>query len=441
MAATIDSRKLNVFERNLLHLETTVNFQFSVMLRVRGSLPAAALEEALSAESRSHYYLNVRLSGDGERFERRDDLRIPVAVVKGREDGDWAAMVERELGEGFDMRRGPLARVTLIQREGLSDVIACFQHIAADAASAFRFLDAAIARCAAVARGETPGPPPAREAKVPDASYFPAATRGFSGALKRLGFVARYAHSMLRFPKARYPRYDRVPYGARSLRLVPRELDAATTAALVDASRRHGASVQGALCAAALIALAEEIKTRAGVPKPALECVSSVNLRRLLDPRPSDEDMGLWVGRVSTAFPMEAARALWPLARGVKRDLERQLARHDMFSGFLVLFSKVHSDPEAFTKTFESPKPHVGVTNVGVLELPAREGPYEVLDARFASSLRFTQGGPWGVIVAATTFGGALAADFHFLREYWDAGDAAALADRAIAKLRDGASR
>ncbi len=433
-----ETRPLNRFERNMLNLDLASNFSFIVVAQGVGDLEVEILQQALAHVQRQHYYLNVSLDLTAKpTFVAHAGLPIPLRVITDADHKRWLAEAERELNTKFDLARGPLVRGAALTHAGEWEVIVTFMHLISDGVSGIQFVQEVITIYGQLAQGIALESTAPQDTAVPGEQYFPRNAFGVRGAFKLLELAVRYGYNALRFGKAHFPTPEWVPLERRDVRLTHDVLSPEETIQLVERCRAAQTTVQGALSAALLLTLAKELREKAGVPEPAIECASSVNTRPFCRGSVLDRQMGLWAGQVIQPYLIGPDTDFWTLARLIIRELRQALAADSIFVIYRVLCKKEYADSAALTRLLENAKPYVEVSNMGRLTFDAAHGPLTVTRLHAAASLQ-VQASPWGLTAAVTTFDGRLHINGHYLANYWDAAAAAHVAAAIRARLLRG---
>jgi NRPS condensation-like uncharacterized protein len=173
--------------------------------------------------------------------------------------------------------------------------------------------------------------------------------------------------------------------------MVHRHLDEELTQKLINCCRNEKTTVQGALCAAMLLAAARKI-TALNRTEVRVSCQSFVDLRQRLKPVVSDESVSLLASFVNSYHTLRTNTSFWELARDVKQQLEAGLERNDIFIPVLMFRKMIES---LLNRPNEVPVTVV-LTNVGRVNIPKVYGPFELEEISF--------------VPAQAVFGGVFAA-------------------------------
>ncbi|PMU22634.1 MULTISPECIES: non-ribosomal peptide synthase/polyketide synthase [unclassified Pseudomonas] len=118
----------------LWQLEPTSSaYHIPAALRLRGHLDLAALQQCFDALVARHESLRTRFVLENERPVQRVDAPAPVAIAlesaaAGLDDPGLRGLIETETRQLFDLQRGPLLRVKLLQLGAEDHVLILTQH-------------------------------------------------------------------------------------------------------------------------------------------------------------------------------------------------------------------------------------------------------------------------------------------------------------------------
>jgi len=164
-------------------------------------------------------------------------------------------------------------------------------------------------------------PPPVED-------FFPAPYRGLRGGLRLAGFVARQVADELRYRRrSRHLRQPPVVESARC-RILPVELSAAASAALVQRSRRRRVTLNGVLNAALLLAVQRHLYAARRRP---LRYITFANLRPYLRPPLPADRLGCAITMLRYTAELAPDADLWPLADAISRQVDAGGRRGEPF--------------------------------------------------------------------------------------------------------------
>ena len=421
-------RRLDRAEAFFWFLDRVSSMNFAVIAEGRGTLTDAAVRAALDAAQRRHPLLRVSIAADVERrlsFVPAPHAPIPYARCA---DADWRDELAERLVQPFALDTAPLARAWRFARDddGGWVLALVLHHSIGDARSAFAVLDEILQGAA--------GLPPAGDDIAPRApltDLYPAHVTGDAG--RQLGEQMKVARKALA-ERIGLPE-PQAGHGAPTGRLQPRlrslRFDAAQTAALADKARAVGATVNGLIGAAQLIAL----RRLFGDATPrTLGLTCAADLRPYLSAPMDAATPGFYVTLVSSIQRVGDADELWPLAQRLNGAIRQQLqsgAAHLLYD-FMPPAERFAPDAEgvaAFAQLMTRGVQTSLLSNAGRLAaLPALPG--LVVEARsFALCPTPTQ----PVFLAVATDAGGMTLNLNHNTAQLDAG----AADAVLAGVRE----
>ncbi|MFP4099192.1 phthiocerol/phthiodiolone dimycocerosyl transferase family protein [Coleofasciculus sp.] len=378
--------------------------------RIKGYLGEEILRQALDLVQARHPRLNSRIVGslDNLQFETEGTQKIPLRVVNTFHREQWQDVVHEEMNEKLDSSK-VLLRTTLVRmtsETNTSYLLTTVHHAITDALSSIQLHAEILTYCQNLASGKDMIEVHTLPALPPIEELLPESMKGFRGTLNSMGFLLRLTLKQLWNPPKTLGFEQYVPIELRRCGMVHRQLDEELTQKLVNCCRKEKTTVQGALCAAMLLAAARKI-TAVNQTDVRVSCQSFVDLRQRLKPVVSDEDMGLLASFLSSFHTLRTNPSFWELARDVKQQLDAGLKRSDIFVPVLLFKTMSESllaHPDQVPVT-------VALTNVGRVNIPKVYGSFELEEISFVPA-QAVFGGVFGAAVA--TFEGKMLLNFVF---------------------------
>jgi NRPS condensation-like uncharacterized protein len=294
-------RALGAMERLFWLMDQKHPAHLTVTAEVKGFTKVQSWRDALDAVQRRHPVLSTSITrneADQPALYQVDAAPIPLRVVDGSVQGHWELEVDREMALPFTPEQAPLIRSVLIHKPQSAVLIIIAHHAIADG-MALVFL---IRDLLQVLSG----------GQIEPLSFSSSAEELLSNLPKGEEIVQAEA-SQAGAPHAE-PALYREGNGLTP-RVAARKLDENLTAALKERARREGTTVQGALCAALVLA---GRKTSSTWRKQSVRVMSPVNARAHLE---AGEACGLYLGGGMVPFQPGDSRAFWDLARFAKKEL------------------------------------------------------------------------------------------------------------------------
>ncbi|MEM9923641.1 MAG: condensation domain-containing protein [Cyanobacteria bacterium P01_D01_bin.50] len=430
-----ENRKLMPFEQAMENLNALAScFNIVTISLIKGSLSEEVLRQTLDIIQSRHPLLNSRIVRKSNSFWFEDGAdKIPLSVVKKQEIKQWEEVVIQELNQKIDSEKN-LLRITLInfdKEENICYLISTIHHAIADAASFIQLQSEILTNCQKIAEGKTEinvTPLP----KLPSIyKLMPKSFQGFTGKISNILYLLRlkiqssqYKAITLNFEKS-------VPIESRSCDIIYRKLDSELTTELVKICRQQKTTVQGALGAAMLFAVAKKT-SNFQTQDIYLSFQSSVNLRsaaRLrrtgLLQKISNEHLGLMASVIPTFHHLKKNESFWDLAQDIKQKLETGITRGDAFRNILVsekIIAYLLKNPYKSMNT-------AGLTNIGRINIPHDYGQFQLEEISFILS----QAAFGGMFAAAvSTFRGKMLLNFMFSQPSISRSTVETLADDTI---------
>lgn len=378
--------------------------------RIKGYLGEEILRQALDLVQARHPRLNSHIVGslDNLQFETEGTQKIPLRVVNTFHREQWQDVVHEEMNEKLDSSN-VLLRTTLVRmtsETNTSYLLTTVHHAITDALSSIQLHAEILTYCQSLASGKERIEVPTLPALPPIEELLPESMKGFRGTLNSMGFLLRLMVQQLWNPPKTLGFEKYVPIELRRCGMIHRQLDEALTQKFVNCCRTEKTTVQGALCAAMLLAAASKI-TAVDQTDVRLSCQSFVDLRQRLNPVVSNQDMGLLASFVSSFHTLRKTTSFWELAQEVKHQLNAGLKRSDIFIPILLFKTMIES---LLTRPNQVPVT-VALTNAGRVNIPAVYGSLELEEISFVPA-QAVFGGVFGAAVA--TFEGKMLLNFVF---------------------------
>ncbi|MEG4810201.1 condensation domain-containing protein [Microcoleus sp. F8-D3] len=361
------------------------SFNIVTISRVKGDIKEEILRQALDAVQSIHPLLNSRIVGtlDHLEFTNQETEKVPLRVVSQGINDNWEDVVREELNKTIDSSQ-VLLRCVLIYKESeinISYLITTVHHGISDGLSCIS-LQSEILKCyQIIASGNSididcePALPPLEE-------LLPKWMQGKKGIDKGKWFLLKTKLQMLLHQPEQLESEETVPLESRSCGMTHRFLQKDLTQKLIELCRQEKTTVQGALCAAMLLTVANKI--RGGKPRSIkVLCRTYVDLRRRISPPIQQKNLGFLASFLTSLHKIKPQMSFWDLSREVTKNIELGLKTQDIFKP-LTLFRKIveyhiNNPDEAYVT--------IAVTNIGrVNNIPEVYGDLEIEEISFIPS-------------------------------------------------------
>jgi NRPS condensation-like uncharacterized protein len=294
-------RALGAMERLFWLMDQKHPAHLTVSAEVRGFTKVQSWRDALDAVQKRHPVLSTSINRNEEgqpALYRVDAAPIPLRVVDGSVQERWELELDREMAVPFTPEQAPLIRSVLIHKPQ-SAVLTMIAHHAIADGMALVFL---IRDLLQVLSG----------GQIESLSFSSTAEELLS-KLPKMEKIVQAAALQDGTPQAE-PALYREGNGLAP-RVAARKLDENLTAALKERARSEGTTVQGALCAALVLA---GRKTSSTWRNQSVRAMSPINVRA---PLGAGEACGLYLVGGMVPFQPGDSRAFWELARFAKKEL------------------------------------------------------------------------------------------------------------------------
>lgn len=294
-------RALGAMERLFWLMDQKHPVHFTVTAEVKGITKVQSWRHALDAVQRRHPILcaSIHRNEDGQpALYQVDASPISLRVVDGSVQGRWELELDREMAVPFAPEQAPLIRSVLIHKPQSAVLILIAHHAVADG-MALVFLIRDLLQV--LSGGQI------------EALSFSSSAEELLSKLPKKEEIVQAEASQAGAPQAEPALY--LEGNGLAPRVTTRKLDETLTAALKERARREATTVQGALCAALVIA---GRKTSSRWRKQSVRVMSPINVRAHLG---AGEACGLYLGGSIIPFQPGDSMAFWELARFAKKEL------------------------------------------------------------------------------------------------------------------------
>ncbi len=407
----IDNRKLGQLEQVMEKLNSRAKtWNIVTISRIKGPLNAEILRQALDIIQLRHPRLNSRIiyARNSLRFQTEGTTKIPLRVVKTFDDEQWQEIVREEMNQEIDSSKC-LMRAVLVHIQSESHVnylITTGHHAIGDGLSSIQLHSEILTYCQQIVAGELRNSVVSLFPLPPIEELLPPETKGLKGKILSTLFFLQIALQKLFNPPATLGFEKYAPIGKRRCDIVHRQLDPEITQQLVYRCRQENTTVNSALSAAMMFAVASKIK-KGNRQKIQMNCLTAIDLRKRLRTQINEHQMAVLVSSMIGFYTIKTNTSFWELAREVKQNIETSIQRGDIFKMILVSRHLINF-------CFASPKQLAGtvlLSNVGKVNIPKNYGEFELEEISFTSSQSLYA----GMLTSHTaTFRGKMMLNFVF---------------------------
>ena len=380
-----NNRALSVTEQ-AMELMNRQNGSLNIVTisRIKGEIRKEILRQALDAIQSIHPLLNSRIVGtlDQLEFTNQGTAKIPLCVVSHGINDNWEDVVTEELNKTIDSSQ-VLLRCVLIDKQSeinTSYLITTVHHAISDGLSCIS-LQSEILKCYQIIASGNSIDIDCRPALPPLEELLPKWMKGKKGIDNGKWFLLKMKLQMLLHKPEQLESEETVPIESRSCGMSHRFLEKELTQKLIELCRQEKTTVQGALCAAMLLTVANKISSNK-LRSIKLSCRSYVDLRRRLEPPIQPDNMGFLASALSSLHQIKPQMSFWDLSRDITKNIEISLKRQDIFKPLMIFRKLIEyyiDNPEEFPST-------IGVSNIGRVNISEVYGDLEIEEISFVPS-------------------------------------------------------
>jgi NRPS condensation-like uncharacterized protein len=429
------NRPLSALEHAAWILDQGIPQNFVIVARVSGPLTENVLRQSLDMVQERHPPLKFKIrEGQVPEFVSDGVPKIPLRIVERKNENHWVEEVEKEMLEPLPFTKGPLVRAMQLIFKDNYDLLFTFCHVVADATSGINFVKNVLRIAEKLSQGIIPEP-------NPPLPMLPSSLDLLKKDLKfKPEFLDISGRIMRTFHKPVELEGDReISIEKRITRVIQRILDPDETKKLAVSCKKEKTSIHGALIAAFLQAVVEQIRQQKEISKKSplmIGCTTPVNMRDLFS-RPMGEEIGDYISHALHFQMVHESASLWHVARKVKKSLKRELKfRRDIkaTSGIGELL-EAFSTPMEIVKALEDEFPPVAVTNMGRLDINEQFGDLALVELHFAVSINPACKN--GFAIAVTTHRGRMTLNFLYAEPYISKERANIIVESTMKRLKE----
>lgn len=381
-----NNRALSVTEQAMEILNRQQgSFNIVTISRIKGDIKEEILRQALDAVQSIHPLLNSRIIGSLEHLEftNQGTEKITLRVVSQGINDNWEDVVREELNKAIDSSQ-VLLRCVLIYKQSeinISYLITTVHHGISDGLSCIS-LQSEILKCYQIIASGDSIDIDCESAIPPLEELLPKWMKGKNGIDKGKWFLLKTQLQMLLHKPEQLESEETVPLESRSCGMTHRFLQKELTQKLIELCRQENTTVQGALCAAMLLTVANKI--RGEKPRSIkVSCRTYVDLRRRISPPIQQKNLGFLASFLTSLHKIKPQMSFWDLSRKVTKNIELGLKRKDIFKP-LTLFRKI---VEYHINNPDESYITIAVTNIGrVNNISELYGDLEIEEISFIAS-------------------------------------------------------
>jgi hypothetical protein len=408
-------RRLSPIEQIMWIVDQVARQNFVMVSRLSKRIPESVLRQALDIIQDKFPPLKWKIKEEGEIPEFVTDgvPKIPLRIIKQKNEGHWIEETEKELDEPFPFKKGPLVRAVLLDSENQNkcDLLVTFCHVPTDGISSIMVIKNLLTVIAKLNRGEDINPGTPLDAPLP--------------TLEILRDDLEFPPEESAANKSPYPVVElapdtNVPVEKRRTRIIQKIFTETETSRLVTRCKEKNTSVHGVLCAAFFQAVIEQIRKFQNVPKVgplSIGSYSPVNIRHLFK-NYKEEDIGYYIGIAVHSQPIDEKASIWTEAVKVINSLKEEIkyGRHLSILSDVAKVLKNVSTPLQLARDLNNGNAPLVTTNLGRVDIPEEFGDFELEEFYFPGAIHFDA--KCGLAIDVGTFRNRLHITFLYAEPY-----------------------
>ncbi|MEO1185744.1 MAG: condensation domain-containing protein [Cyanobacteria bacterium J06636_27] len=390
----------------LNHLAASLNIV--TISRIKGFINEELLRQALDIIQSRHPLLNARIIAKSNSFWFAAGAgKITLSVKNKQHVKEWEEVVIEELNQKINSDEY-LLRILLIRIEGEENIcylITTIHHAIADASSCIQLHSEILTNYQKISEGKVQDTVNKLTQLPSIYKLIPQPIKSLTGQISNILYLLRLKLQLLRYKPITVGFERSVALESRSCGMVHKKLGSEFTIRFLEICRQQKTTVQAALGAAILFAVARKNNNQR--KNNYFSFRSSVNLRSRLQPQISSENLGAVTSTILSFHKVQVKDNFWDLARDIKLKLEKGLANGEAFKHLFVFKSIM----KYFLKNPHQPTVSAALTNIGRINIPHNYGQLELEEISFVPS----QAAFGGVFAAAvSTFREQMLLNFMF---------------------------
>jgi len=438
-------RPLSPLENFMWLLDQGASQNFVMVARVSGNLTEPVLRQALDLMQKKYPPLCARIDPlPSPRFVSEGVPPIPLRIIEKKDDNHWINEAETEMPHLLPWKQGPFVRVLKMDSKENCDLLVTFCHVLFDATSAVLFLKDLLTFSSGLIRGET----------IAVTTALPTLPSVLDLLKPGLKFKPSFLYIPTQVKLALYKKANLPPdpaningngetVGKRKnmTRIIQRTLSKAESKKIMTRSRKEKTTVHGTLSASMLQTLVEQIRKFPGYKQKGplfIGCITPLNMRNACK-IPVGDNMGNFITDAIHYQSVDDSSPLMEASRAVENAFRRELDfnRHIKLVIKMAKLLEKTSDPSEIAKSIDISFPSVGVTNMGVLDIPETFGDLVLEKIHFSPAIDPVV--KFGLSICS--FRGDVTLNFLYLDPWIPREKAYSMAESVVKRLKDAINR
>jgi NRPS condensation-like uncharacterized protein len=355
--------------------------------KVEGKLDEKIVRQALDFIQEELVFLKCRIEqvSDQLYFTTAGTEKICLQVINHRENNNYLDTVKEELNKPISSNKALMRCLVVYEEKALNYcyLITTIHHAICDAISCVNLHSQILNSCQKINEKE---PLNNNYTKILGswAEFMPQYVSGISGKINTLLFIAKTSVKVWFYQPKKLKQDQYLPLKQRECGTTQRKLDSIVTKKLVVASRQELITVQPVICAAMLIAVANQIKKEQKLHTTInVSCRSYVDLRRRIHPSIPSNQLGCLASSLTCFHSLSSSILFWDLARECSQKIKRELQEESYFPAFTLFRKRI---VEHYLKKPDDYPLTLDVSNIGDLKIKKDYGSFQLKEISFIPS-------------------------------------------------------
>jgi 2C-methyl-D-erythritol 2,4-cyclodiphosphate synthase len=373
----IDDRPLIAMEQGMELFNRYANsLNVVIFSKIKGIIAPDVLRKSLDLVQYRHPRLNSHIVGslNNLHFKTEGTTKIPLNIVINYYPEYWQTVVNNELNKKIESEKKLIRATLILSKENINYnyLITTIHHAIIDAISGIYLHSDILSYVQHILnKKEVP--------KVQKLLAYP--------SLEEI--ISNYEINAKNLPKQTQqvdilPLEKDTPNEQRICRLIHRQLNTKLTQKIIKICKQKKITVQGAICAAMMLALANYLKKEEVDKEFYFNCRSSVDMRKRVNPHVKPENIAMLVSALTSFHFIKNNVDFWDLAKEVTTQIKARLKTSEIYNVILTYrqgteYVLTHSDQVFFS---------VFVSNVGQVKIPSNYNKLELEEISYALSLK-----------------------------------------------------
>ncbi len=326
-------RKLGKFEMAQTISSEYAPFNAVGILHLKNGPEPEILRKSLDILQQRHPLLRVGILKKRNHyfFDSEESRDIPLKIIARSHENQWRSITEDELNTSIPIEAGPLIRFVYITSgspNSQCELIISIHHSIVDASSAVHISHEILSICHALNAGISTAEYTPLPLLPPEEKFFPAKFQNLSLRWYIMRFFIRQIGDEINYRRSMRGKTKALIHQTGRGKILSSSITAKDTEKLVRRSRKQRVTLNSALSAALLMAVAKHLYKGQNIP---LRIFIFPDLRSYLVPPVSAENLGGYHSILRITIPVSPNQDYWNLADDINQRVQKAFKQGDKF--------------------------------------------------------------------------------------------------------------